>query len=82
MMFPVLDDRIRAELVDGLNAYFRDNCQARVLGSDGVWKRLEPAQGETPFRVQKDMLSRAAMESDAPGPVKQDYIVRRRAQGE
>jgi polyphosphate kinase len=78
MMFPVQDERIREELVDGLNAYFRDNCQARVLDSDGAWKRLEPAQEETPFRVQKEMLSRAAMESDGPGPVKQEFIVRRK----
>jgi polyphosphate kinase len=82
MMFPVLDEKIRAELVDRLNAYFRDNCQARVLNSDGTWKRLKPAQGETPFRIQKEMLSRAAMESDSPSPVKQEYTVRRKMTGE
>jgi polyphosphate kinase len=82
MMFPVQDERIRIELLDMLNAYFRDNRQARILDSNGVWKLLEPTSGEAHFRIQKDLLSRAAMKSDSPGPVKQDFIVRRKAPGE
>jgi len=79
IMFPVQDDAIRADLIDRLGAYFRDNCQARVLNPDGSWKRIEPAQGETPLRIQKDMLYRAARESDIPGPVRQEFVVRRSA---
>jgi len=60
-----------------LGAYFRDNCQARVLDSSGVWKRLSPASGEAAFRVQKDMLSRAESELAGPRPVKQEFTVRR-----
>ena len=82
MMFPVQDERIRLELLDVLNAYFRDNLQARVLDSSGAWKLLEPSSGEVPFRIQKDLHSRASMESDSPRPVKQDFIVRRKAPGE
>ena len=78
IMFPVLDEKIRMELLSILNAYFLDNCQARVLDSSGAWKRLSPPSGEAPFRVQKDMLSRAARDSSSPGPVKQEFIVRRR----
>jgi len=77
IMFPVQDEKLRNELWETLNAYFQDNCQARVLDSDGIWTRLSPASGETPFRVQKDLLSRAARDSDIPGPVKQEFIVRR-----
>jgi polyphosphate kinase len=77
LMFPVEDEKIRAELLDIINAYFRDNCQARVLDSAGTWKQLCPSQDEKPFRVQKDMLSRAARDSDSPGPVKQEFTVRR-----
>jgi polyphosphate kinase len=77
IMFPVLDEKIRAELLDALNAYFRDNCQARVLDSASVWKRLKPSPGEAPFRVQKDMLARAERDSDGPGPIKQEFTVRR-----
>jgi len=79
IMFPIQDEKIRTELFEVLNAYFHDNCQARVLDSGGVWKRFSPASDEAPFRVQKDMLSRAARDSDIPGPVKQEFIVRRSA---
>jgi polyphosphate kinase len=77
LMFPVLDEKIRAELLDVLSAYFRDNCQARVLDANGAWTRLNPSPGETSFRIQKDMLSRAARDSDSPSPVKQEFVVRR-----
>jgi polyphosphate kinase len=77
LMFPVLDEKIRSRLLDVLNVYFRDNCQARELNSDGTWTRLSPSSGDAPFRIQKDMLSRAANDSDGPGPVKQEFIVRR-----
>jgi polyphosphate kinase len=79
IMFPIQDEKIRTELFEMLSAYFHDNCQARVLDSGGTWKRLSPAPDEAAFRVQKDMLSRAAMDSDIPGPVKQEFIVRRSA---
>ncbi|MDR1574800.1 MAG: polyphosphate kinase 1 [Treponema sp.] len=77
LMFPVLDEKIRAELREALNAYFRDNCQARSLRADGAWTRLSPPAGEKPLRAQKDMLSRAARESGNPWPVKKEFIVRR-----
>jgi len=78
VMFPILDEKIRAELLGMLNSYFEDNCQARTLdGPSGRWRRLEPFAGEKPFRVQKEMLSRAARESDGPGPTKQEFVVRR-----
>ena len=78
IMFPILDEKMRAELLGMLNAYFHDNCQARVLdGPSGTWKRIEPFTGEKPFRVQKEMLFRAAGEADGPGPIKQEFVVRR-----
>jgi polyphosphate kinase len=77
IMFPVQDEKLRSELWETLNAYFQDNCQARVLDSSGAWTRLNPASGEAPLRVQKELLSRAARDSDTPGPVKQEFIVRR-----
>jgi polyphosphate kinase len=82
LMFPVLDEKIRTALRDALNAYFQDNCQARALNADGTWTRLSPQADEKPFRVQKDMLSRAARESGNPWPVKQEFIVRRSPPGD
>jgi polyphosphate kinase len=77
LMFPILDEKIRSELIAILNDYFRDNCQARVLDKDGNWTRLNPEKGEKPFRIQKEMLKRASRISESPGPVKQEYTVRR-----
>jgi hypothetical protein len=56
--------------------YFRDNTQARRLDSAGVWTRLRP-EGEDPFRVQKELLSRAARAAGSLRPVKQEFTVRR-----
>jgi polyphosphate kinase len=77
LLFPIQDEKIRGELLDILNDYFRDNCQASTLDNNGVWTRLSPAGGEKPFRVQKEMLLRAARPSKNPGVVKMDYNVRR-----
>ncbi|MCL2557257.1 MAG: polyphosphate kinase 1, partial [Treponema sp.] len=78
VMFPVLDEKLRAELTGMLSAYFMDNCQARVLdGPSGAWKRIAPRSWEKPFRVQKEMLARAAREADGPDPVKNEFVVRR-----
>jgi polyphosphate kinase len=82
IMFPVQDEKIRLELLDILNAYFQDNCQARLLDSSGAWKRRNPPPGEAPFRIQKDALSRAAREADNPWPVKQEFVVRRSPPGD
>jgi polyphosphate kinase len=77
ILFPVQDEKLRAELQDILNDYFRDNTQSSVLDNNGTWARIMPAAGEKPFRVQKEMLSRAARAADIPGPAKMEYTVRR-----
>jgi polyphosphate kinase len=76
ILFPIQDEKLHAELYDMLNDYFRDNCQASVLDNEGKWTLLTPAK-EKPFRVQKEMLSRAARDSENTGPVKLEYTVRR-----
>jgi polyphosphate kinase len=75
LMFPVLQDDIRARLKDTLEAYFRDNCQARVLESGGDWALRSPAAGEAPFRVQEYLLAQAAAEH--PETVRTEFVVRR-----
>lgn len=75
LMFPVLQENIRARIRDTLEAYFRDNVQARLLESGGGWSRLCPAPGETPFRVQEYLLSRAAAEQ--PETARTEFVVRR-----
>ncbi|MCL2209772.1 MAG: polyphosphate kinase 1 [Treponema sp.] len=80
ILFPVQDEKLRAELIDVLNAYFRDNCQASLLDRESNWTRLVPAENESLFRVQKEMHSRAAGAGEIPGPAKMEYTVRRSPQ--
>jgi len=77
LMFPVLDEKIRLEVNEILNDYFRDNCQASTLDNSGKWTRLTPSEGEKPFRVQKEMLSRAERAGENQGAAKLEYNVRR-----
>jgi polyphosphate kinase len=77
LLFPIQDEKIRAELHDILNDYFRDNCQAAFLGGNGTWTRSARPEKENAFRVQKEMLSRAAKASEKTDPVKLEYTVRR-----
>jgi polyphosphate kinase len=77
LMYPVEDGSIRAELLEVLNDYFRDNCQSFRLDSAGDWTRSVPSGGGKPFRVQEALLARAARGSEGSWPVKQEFIVRR-----
>jgi polyphosphate kinase len=77
LLFPVQDEKIRMEVTGILNDYFLDNCKARVLDSRVVWTQINPADGEKPFRVQKEMLSRAERASEARRAAKLEYNVRR-----
>jgi polyphosphate kinase len=53
VLFPLEDPRLAAHLRDSvLPAYLRDTANARELGSDGEWRKIEPARGEAPFDVQ------------------------------
>jgi polyphosphate kinase len=77
ILFPIQDEKLRTVLYDILNDYFRDNCQSSVLDNEGKWKQLTPPSGEKLFRAQKEMLSRAARDSENHGSVKLEYTVRR-----
>jgi polyphosphate kinase len=77
LLFPVQDEKLHIELIGIINDYFHDNCKASFLDSNGTWIHLTPGMGEKPFRVQKEMLSRAARTGENTGSVKLDYNVRR-----
>jgi polyphosphate kinase len=79
LMFPILDEKIRMNIIEILNNYFLDNSHAHTLDNNGNWTRLEPVEKEKKFRVQRVMLKRAVGLTEAPGPVKLEYNVRRSA---
>lgn len=55
LMFPVLQESIRAAIRDVLNLYFSDNMKSHYLQSDGTWMRRLPLKDETPFRIQESL---------------------------
>jgi polyphosphate kinase len=77
LMFPILQDSLRKAVFEILSVYFRDNNNAWLLDSEGVWTRIEPAAGEKAFRAQAYFLSRAAQLNTEEHPVRGDFIVRR-----
>jgi polyphosphate kinase len=80
ILFPVQDEKLRGELREIINDYFHDNCQTSVLDNSGKWTRITRDNEEKKFRVQKEMLLRAAISNKNPGPVKLEYTVRRSPQ--
>jgi polyphosphate kinase len=63
LMFPVESESCRRRVLDALDAMFKDNVKARVLGPDDLWSRRCPAgQEEAPFRAQIE-LYRARQEA-------------------
>ncbi|MDR2182484.1 MAG: hypothetical protein LBN92_07385 [Treponema sp.] len=75
LLIPLLDEKIKSEVKEILESYFRDNTQSWLLESSGVWKRLD-AEGGEPFDAQKYLAKRAARGE----PRRQHEVVVRRGQ--
>jgi polyphosphate kinase len=61
--FPVLDSQLKKRVFEeAIQAYLKDNLWAWVLGPDGHYERKQPAEGETPFGVQENLLVRFGSE--------------------
>ena len=56
LLAPVLEDPLRADLLDTLDRCFADNTNALDLGEDGRWVRLVP-DGEEPRSVQHELAA-------------------------
>lgn len=78
LMFPVLQDSIRAQVRDILFLYFSDNVKAHYLQSDGSWIRRKPTEGEKRIRVQECLYEaekkRTEMFEKEP---QREFVVRR-----
>ncbi|MFO7651097.1 MAG: polyphosphate kinase 1 [bacterium] len=61
LLFPVLDPGLQRELTGILDCYWSDSVKARVLGPDGVYRRLAP--GAAPVNAQEELLARYARRS-------------------
>ncbi|WP_435019535.1 polyphosphate kinase 1 [Tundrisphaera sp. TA3] len=67
IMFPVEDPRLKNQIIDGiLGISLADNVKARVLDSDGVYRRVPPARpGEPMIRSQIEFQNMARELSEA-----------------
>ncbi len=67
------DERLRARLARIIGIYFADNQMARMLQSDGSYRRLKPAVNEQARSSQELLLA----ESVAQTPAAEDRPTRR-----
>ncbi len=59
-VFPIKDANVRKNIRDNLlKVWMADNTKARELQSDGSYRRLSPAQGETPVNSQSLLMQQA-----------------------
>ncbi len=78
LMFPVLQDSIRLQIIGVLELYFQENCKAHVLERDGHWRRRSAGRGEVSLRVQEHLYeaekrSKELQEKEPP----REFVVRR-----
>jgi polyphosphate kinase len=56
LLAPVLEEPLRADLLDTLDRCFADNVNSWELGDDGYWTRRSPEGGE-PRSVQRELMA-------------------------
>ena len=58
VMFPIDSPPLKKRILrDILPDYLKDNVRARELLTDGTYVMKTPAEGETPFRCQHELLN-------------------------
>ena len=58
VMFPIESQPLKKRILrEILPAYLKDNMRARLLQSDGSYVMKQPAEGESPYRCQYDLLN-------------------------
>lgn len=64
LLFPIEQAEHKRAVLASLGAMFKDNVKARRLASDGTYRRVRPAKGEVPFRVQQVQQDEARRAAD------------------
>jgi polyphosphate kinase len=59
LMVPIEEPTLKRRLIRTLDAYFQDNVQASKLLPDGSSRRIQPAAGQRPYRVQEHFFQQA-----------------------
>ena len=55
---PVEDEALRMRVIEMFELMLRDNTQARLMGADGVYKRVEPGE-DAPLNAQEALYQQA-----------------------
>lgn len=56
VLFPIVNPRLRAEVLRILSVSLADNVKARMLMPNGSWQRVKPAASDAPLRSQQYFL--------------------------
>jgi polyphosphate kinase len=79
LLFPVLDEALKQELLAILESYLSDTSHAWRLAGDGSYQRVAPADDDAPFRAQDHFYEKAlARYESAHGQPIQELTVRRK----
>lgn len=55
VMFPILQENIKSRIFRIVDLILKDNVKARILGSDGIYKKISPAPGEPIIDSQMEL---------------------------
>jgi polyphosphate kinase len=59
LFFPVDDEQVKKEVMNVLDAALKDTVKARILQSDGSYKRVPKKKKKIPFRSQIELYKKA-----------------------
>ncbi len=72
IMFPIEDPRLQNQIVEGiLGVVLSDNVKARVLGADGVYRRITVATNDGPVIRSQVEFQNMARELSSKAPIRQ-----------
>lgn len=78
LMFPIQQEKLRAEILGILDIYFKDNCRVRELDSQGHWT-LRSSASQEEFRAQEQLYLKTKRHYEtAKNAPEQEFVVRRK----
>ncbi|MEN9824444.1 MAG: hypothetical protein RI953_189 [Pseudomonadota bacterium] len=70
VVWPVVEERLKAKVVDVLSYSLRDNLKSHVMNEDGTYSPNAPARGKA-FRSQERLIDLARMENSSPARLRE-----------
>jgi polyphosphate kinase len=70
VVWPVVEERLKAKVVEVLSYSLRDNLKSHVMKEDGTYSPNTPARGKA-FRSQERLIDLARMENSSPARLRE-----------